>query len=100
MEIKKHFTFSILFFLAAVVASSLAYMSFEGWAFLDSLYFTVMTITTIGYGDLVPLTIAGKIFTIVFSFFGIAMAFYFMALIGRYLFHVHVNERFLKVEKN
>lgn len=31
-------------------------------SFVESIYFTVVTITTLGYGDMVPLTIAGKIF--------------------------------------
>ena len=36
----------------------------EGWRWLDSLYFCVITLTTIGYGDFTPRTDLGKIFNI------------------------------------
>ena len=43
----------------------------EGWNLLDSLYFSVVTLTTIGYGDLSPSTAASKIFTIFYIFVGL-----------------------------
>ena len=58
----------------------------EGWNYLDSLYFTVVTVTTIGYGDFAPQTNIGKIFTMFFPFIGIAMAFYFFSIVGKYIY--------------
>jgi voltage-gated potassium channel len=49
-----------------VAVASLFYAAVEDWSLLDSTYFAVVTIATIGYGDLVPRTAAGKIFTIVY----------------------------------
>ena len=63
--------FRALFLTVLVVLGSGTwfYHQAEGWSWLDALYFTVVTLTTIGYGDLHPTTPASKIFTI-FWFFG------------------------------
>ena len=45
----------------------------EGWSWLDSLYFSVVTLTTIGYGDFAPKTDIGKIFTMLYILIGIGM---------------------------
>jgi voltage-gated potassium channel len=45
----------------------------EGWGVLDALYFSVVTLTTIGYGDLHPTSDVGKVFTIVYSLTGIGI---------------------------
>ena len=67
--------FQALFFLVVVTLASGAvfYRVAEGWSLFDSFYFSVITLTTIGYGDLSPSTAAGKIFTIVYIFFGLGI---------------------------
>lgn len=49
------------------------YHNIEGWSVLDSLYFCVVTLATIGFGDLTPQTDLGKIFTIIFIFLGMGL---------------------------
>jgi len=67
--------FRIIFLLSGiyVVAGSLFYHKVEQWRWLDSVYFSVVSLTTVGYGDMTPITPAGKIFTIFFLIFGIAI---------------------------
>ncbi len=99
MKIRGHLVISISIFLIAIILGSFVYVSLEGWRFLDALYFTAMTVTTVGYGDIVPITDAGKIFTILFSFFGIAMAFYFLGVLGRELFKEHLSGKVSEIKR-
>ncbi|KAB0269207.1 potassium channel family protein [Microvirga brassicacearum] len=62
-----------------VAVASVFYAVVEGWSFLDATYFAVVTIATIGYGDLVPKTAAGKIFTIAYVICGLGI---FVAAVG------------------
>lgn len=52
-----------MIFLGAVF-----YHQVEGWSYLDSFYFCVVTLATVGYGDFTPKTVEGKIFTIFFRY--------------------------------
>lgn len=49
--------------LAVGVAGTAGYMLIEGWSFFDSLYMTVTTLTTVGYGEVHPLDTKGRVFT-------------------------------------
>ncbi len=88
---RKQLFFTFLFFLIIVVLGAFIYSNLEGWRLLDSFYFVVMTLTTIGYGDFVPITDFGKVFTIVFSIIGVASMFYFFSLIGSSIFKKHIE---------
>jgi uncharacterized membrane protein (UPF0182 family) len=59
--------------VALILLASTFYWLAEGWSPLDSVYFSVTTIATVGYGDLAPKTAAGKIFTIFYIFAGIGI---------------------------
>ena len=59
--------------LAVVLFGVLGYVSIEGWPVFDALYMTVITLTTVGYGEVHPLTSAGRAFTIVLIFLGIGI---------------------------
>jgi voltage-gated potassium channel len=48
----------------AVAYGTLGYQAVEGWGALDAFYMTVITLTTVGYGEVHPLDAAGKLFTI------------------------------------
>lgn len=63
----------VLLAVLTLVSGTIFYSSVEGWGVLDALYFSVVTLTTIGYGDLVVTTDAAKVFTIVYSLVGIGV---------------------------
>jgi voltage-gated potassium channel len=58
------------------VMGTAGYMIIEGWSFLDALYMTVTTITTVGFREVQPLDDKGKIFTIILAICGIGAIFY------------------------
>lgn len=77
MEIVRHPGISLLALLLALVAvGTVGYMIIEGWRPLDALYMTIITLTTIGFGETRPLGPTGKIFTIVFIIVGVLVASY------------------------
>ena len=50
-----------------VLTGTLFYWRFEDWTFIESFYFCVVTLTTVGYGDFSPTTAGTQIFTIVYT---------------------------------
>ena len=57
----------VLIFVGIILLGAVVYQYLENWNFIDSIYFSAVTITTLGYGDFVPQTKTGKILTIFFS---------------------------------
>jgi hypothetical protein len=57
----------------ALLIGVLAYHWLEGWSILDALYFCVVTLSTIGYGDLTPTSSLAKLFTILYVINGIGI---------------------------
>ena len=59
-----------------IVAGTLGFWLLEGWSLLDAWYTAVVTLTTVGYGDYVPKTPAGKVFTSLLVLGGVFTVFY------------------------
>ncbi len=61
---------------ALVLTGTLFYWRFEDWTIIESLYFCIVTLTTVGYGDFAPTTPGTQIFTIVYILtgFGVLVA--------------------------
>jgi voltage-gated potassium channel len=62
--------------LGLVVAGTLGYCVIEGWHWFDGLYMTVITLSTIGYGETHPLSVRGRAFTMVLIFGGVFTVLY------------------------
>lgn len=62
---------------------TVGYMVIEKWNVLDALYMTVITITTVGFGEIRPISEPGRIFTIVLIFFGIGIVAYILGLVAQ-----------------
>ena len=77
-------------------ATILGYMWIEGWNFLDSMYMTAITLTTVGFGEVRPLSQAGRIYTAVVIFFGVGTVLYIFASVSQTLFEGHLRAVFGK----
>ena len=69
-----------------LVSGSMFYMHAEGWSFIDSLYFCAMTMTSVGYGDLIPTTNISKVFTIIYTFSSIGVFVAMAATLAKFMF--------------
>lgn len=77
---------SVFAALLAVVVSGTAFFRWvEGWSWLDAYFFTVVTLSTVGYGELVPQTAAGRIGTTVFIFAGLGIFALAIQQVGQFL---------------
>ncbi len=63
----------------------------EEWSILDSLYFTIIMLTTIGYGDMAPTRPAGKLFTSLFALGGIVVLGLALGVVGSQLVEAEVR---------
>ena len=73
--------------LTLIGIASLFYWVVEGWSFLDAVYFSVVTIATVGFGDLTPHTVMGKVFTIIYIIAGIGLFASAVATLARAVLH-------------
>jgi len=75
---------SFLYWFAIVLAAGTIFYSLtEGWSIIDSLYFCVVTLASVGYGDLAPTTTAGRVFAIFYILFGLSMLASFLNLMAK-----------------
>ena len=79
MEHIKQIILSILLSLALVLFGCLGYMFIENWSFFDALYMTVITLATVGYGEVHQVSMVGRLFTVVLILLGVG---YFLYVVG------------------
>ena len=79
MERKSHFTFSLILTAALILIGTSGYMIIEGWPVSDAIYMTIITLATVGYGEVHQVSGVGRIFTIFLIVSGVG---YFMYVVG------------------
>ena len=80
------FSFAFLLLIVLIVGGTIGYAVIEGWSIADSLYMTFITITTVGYGEVAPLSPQGKTFTIFFLVFSVATVGYSVTTLIAFIF--------------
>ena len=85
MDTSKHLVISLTLSAIIVVTGTLGYMVIEGWDFLDALYMTVITISTVGFMEVQPMGDMGHLFTIFLVFIGVGFTLYVAAAVVQFM---------------
>jgi len=84
----------LLLLALVIVVGTAGYIVIEGWSAWDAFYMTAITITTVGYGEVHPLSRAGEAFTVCVMFAGVGTFFYGIALFLAQIAEGRFAERF------
>jgi len=76
--------FPVLMLLFTILFGAAGFMVIEGYGFLEALYMSVITISTVGFGEVRPLSETGRIFTIFLILLNLGLFTYFITLITRF----------------
>ena len=92
------------FFITAVLISivffsgAIGYWIIEGWPFLDALFESAITISTVGYGIPEDVSDAGKVFSMILIFAGISVVLYGVSALTQFIIEGEIN-RYLRVRR-
>lgn len=92
MQAKKHLKFAIFAICFVVSIGTFGYMSIEGWPLLDSLYMAVITLGSVGFREIHPLSPAGMIFTILLIVFGVGIIAYSIGSFAQFMVEGHLHK--------
>ena len=90
---------SLLFFVLVILfIGTYFYHRVEGWRWLDSFYFSSISLTTVGYGDITPKTDLGKIFTVFYIFSGVGVILGFITSVANKAHEKSVAEEIIEIK--
>jgi len=93
------FNVVVTLFLFTIFVGAIFYNRVEKLDLVDSFYFSVITLTTVGYGDIAPETTAGKIFTIFYILIGIGIIMAFIDIFSEHMVERRTQARTEKIAK-
>jgi len=85
MESGRHLLYSIGLSIGVIAGGTIGYELIEGWGLMDSLYMTLITISTVGYFEVHPLGPAGRIFTMALVICGVGFSLYVAAALVQFM---------------
>jgi voltage-gated potassium channel len=85
MSTRRRFIIIVSALVIIVSIGVIGYEIIEGWSFIDALYMTVITLSTVGYGEVHHLSTAGRIFSIVLIISGVGAMLYTLTTIVQYI---------------
>jgi len=85
---------AIALLFSVLVAGTAGYVLIEGWAAWDAFYMTVITVTTVGYREVHPLSRGGEAFTVALIVTGVGTVLYTITLVAATIVEGGVHHRF------
>jgi voltage-gated potassium channel len=85
---------AVLLLVAVLAGGTAGYMIIEKWNAWDAFYMTVTTVATVGYGEVHPLSVPGRVFTVILIFCGVGTAFYTVTLLSTFIVEGGLHRRF------
>jgi voltage-gated potassium channel len=79
--LRRRLVVALLAFPTLVAVGALGYMALEGWSFSDALFMAATTITTVGFGEVRPLSERGRLFTILLLLIGLTAVWYALSVV-------------------
>lgn len=76
---------SVMMLNLLLLLGTAGFMLVEGWSLLDALFMTVITLSTVGYGEVQPLSDAGRVFTVLFIIISLGIATRALSELARYI---------------
>jgi len=82
----------ILILILLISVGTAGYMLIERWSLIDSMFMSAETLSTVGYGLIKPLSVPGKIFTVIYILFGVILFLYIAAEFAKSVVNVNVQK--------
>ena len=81
----------LIAFTLIITGGTIGYVVIEKWSWLDSFYMAIITVTTVGFAEVRPLTSQGRGFTIALLVLGVGSIFYAFGVVGEFLLSGHLG---------
>ncbi len=89
---RRRLAYATLAIVSMIVVGAIGFHAIEGLSWIDSLYISTETVTTVGYGDIPPRTQAGKLFAIVFMLLGVGTVLYALTVLAQAVLQSEIVE--------
>ena len=83
-KIKTQLAGALSAFSGLIIGGTIVYHNIEGWSWVESFYFCVTSLTTVGYGTLHPTSEFSMLFTAFYVLFGVAIGITTLSIVGSY----------------
>jgi len=95
-SIKHKLWITLALFILLIAGGTVGYRFLSGFSWVDALYMTIITATTVGFGEVHPLDNTGKLFTVMLIVFSIIIYGYGISIVSEYLLNNRIFENIIK----